>query len=638
MARVWMYIAKRVIALCVVLFLIATLVFVQFFVRPGDSARLFIPKGSNDGLKWMIVSDLRLNESLASQYVNFMTKVFTGKFFISTTVWKGASIADGLREFLPTTLIMYGVVLASAGLLGGISGLRTTRARERKLVSKTVRLAALVAVSTPGAVLAMLLWHSTPVVYYDGYGPSFLGNLVRGLMVIAPAFISGWGTLVLMEKGKDKYFNSLGRILDGRSGQTGAPFEPVGASAMTKMFASWSLFTLLVSDAILGGDGLGRVLGGSVRSLDFPLQMSCIVVVAFIAAFTNFILDMIALFAKKRLSEKLPAKSAPAEIAAGAGHENGPSVPAFFSIAGPRSFMKSFLGIRLGVCALVILLAFTVLAIVSPSISTVDDVWNDREPNRIATPGGSWDNWINPLPPSLEESPYTGFVHPFGTDIHGYDVFSHTIQGTRGALIIATLLAIVSLIAGFLTWTVLLALKRSRMIFDTILSGSASVVSDAALTIPVLAVLFLAPVMTEPTGWSSVYPLAAWSALFSFAIVVKSSRSIVPKAQGAGSSLLIQFSRTVPSTIYASKYVVVGVFIGMFTFEALVGSGFWGVEATWGQTIGSAIDFAAVETGAWWWYTFPTLLTVTFLASVYVLLDNLETTARLRWGTLEAEA
>jgi len=72
---------------------------------------------------------------------------------------------------------------------------------------------------------------------------------------------------------------------------------------------------------------------------------------------------------------------------------------------------------RLGFGGLIVLMMFVIMAVFAPLLVTVDDPANVQEPNVRDPDGGFYQ--LNPLPPSLTPSAYTGQLHPLGTDHKG---------------------------------------------------------------------------------------------------------------------------------------------------------------------------------------------------------------------------
>ncbi len=622
------YIGKRLISLGVVVFLISVFVFVVFFIQMGDPSRILVPRASPE-LVQLVREDLKLDEPITTQFINFETKVFSGKFFISIGVWKGASIAEGIYSAALRTLAVFGAVLVAAGLSGGTIGLLTSRSRENHAVSRVLRVLSVVSLAIPALVVATWLAYSA--------GP--LNDGMNSIVVGASAFLASWSILVLMEKGKERYYASFGKALNTPRTDGGA--RPMSASPMTKLFAGWTLTAVLTSEAVVGqgNHGLGVLLWDSLLSRDFTLLMSIIVVLGIILATTNFLLDMVSPLAKRYVASMRGGEARfQADVTEGrpSNQELEPYNP-LLSLSGIKSFASEFVRLPFGMLALVLLLVLVVLAVLAPVISTVKDPMYNLEPSFFA----SSPPHFNPFPPSLAPSPVTGYVHPFGTDANGGDVYSLILSGISDAIGAILLLVIVSALAASVVWILAIALIRARGP-KSIFGAFGSVVSDFALALPLLAFGFASMFVLEPVnrGWSLLSWLLRISILLAFALVFFSART----RQGSISHLVVSsdgsvkraFSGAIPHVIYVSK------FVGLLTFVALValvtlgfGSPYGGPGSpVWGLMLGRAFDSLAYLSGAWWELAFPTIFIVLLVSVVYFLIDCIEVVAWKRWGQL----
>ena len=305
------YLAKRIISILVVVLLVASAIFAVFFLQ-GDPIDKLVPKTSNIELRQEIISDLKLDSSVAHQYLNFMERTFGGRFFESTGVWKGGSTGEAIYTPLGNTLALFSSVLVVGLLLGLLVGHFTSGNRESKLPSRFARLVSLgfVAVPITSASLVLLYY----VANYQSNVP-IVNNSVLALEASLPIAV---GSYILLMKGKERYFGA----------GSAAVTKPIPATPMTKLYVAWVMVVILLADMIFDTRGLGQITWDALIRRDGPVLIACIFLVAVTVAMTNFVLDIASPFVKsflsqrKRAAEPIPFLKASEPVAQRVGNEN----------------------------------------------------------------------------------------------------------------------------------------------------------------------------------------------------------------------------------------------------------------------------------------------------------------------------
>jgi len=261
---------------------------------------------------------------------------------------------------------------------------------------------------------------------------------------------------------------------------------------------------------------------------------------------------------------------------------------------------KVFRSNRLGMAGLIALTIFVVIAVAAPWMSTVSDPMNQKEDNHIAQ------DWVNPLPPSLTPSPYTGLRHPFGTDNVGRDVFSLTLYGTRASLEVGLVATIISVVVGTLVG--LFAGYFGRVTDEALmrLTDFFLVLPWFPLMIVMMAILgqkfALVILVIGITSWPSTARVVR-----SQTLTVKERQFIVrAKAIGAGDSHIIR-THILPNVlplIFANTVLLIAIAIFSESFLDFFGLGDPTV-ISWGTMLEGAYANAAFERGAWWWIAAP---------------------------------
>jgi peptide/nickel transport system permease protein len=261
---------------------------------------------------------------------------------------------------------------------------------------------------------------------------------------------------------------------------------------------------------------------------------------------------------------------------------------------------------RLGMSGLTVLIAFVVIAIAAPLLATVDDPFNDKEPNDLGDPDTYADDWVNPLPPSLDPSPYSGVRHPFGTDGVGRDVYSLTLYGTRASLE-------VGLVATFISVALGTVVGLSAGYFGRATDEVLMRVTDFFLVLPWFPLMIVMMAILGPkfslvilvigiTSWPSTARVVR-----SQTLTVKERQFIVrARAVGAGDSHIIR-THILPNVlplIFANTVLLIAIAIFSESFLDFFGLGDPTV-ISWGTMLEGAYDMSAFERGAWWWIAAP---------------------------------
>ena len=263
-----------------------------------------------------------------------------------------------------------------------------------------------------------------------------------------------------------------------------------------------------------------------------------------------------------------------------------------------REFWRQFSKRRVGVFAVIVLIAFTILAI-APALFV-------GPLQTVTTATGS------PLqPPSLE--------FPMGTDARGRSVLNLTVWGTRVSMVIGLLATIITVVIGALIGIVS-GFVGGRT--DQVLMR----ITDLFLVMPTFVLaLVLAPIIIEIVGRDAelagirvtlvvivvVIGITSWA---STARIIRSQvlsvkeRAFVDRARviGAGGGHIMR-RHLLPNVVNLIIANTVLVFAGAVLTEttlAFIGLGD-PFQPSWGQILNDAETVGAPGLGAWWWVAGP---------------------------------
>lgn len=296
---------------------------------------------------------------------------------------------------------------------------------------------------------------------------------------------------------------------------------------------------------------------------------------------------------------------------------------------------KIFKANRLGFIGFIVLIIFVGMAVFAPWLSTVPN------PDRVENhePAVFDENnepiWENPLPPSLEPSPYTDMVHPFGTDNTGKDVYSLTLYGTRASLKVGMLATFISAVLGSVIGLVAGYFGR---VTDEVLMRA----TDFFLTLPWFPLMIVMMAILGPkfdyviivigiTSWPSTARIVR-----SQVLTIKERQFIErARAVGAGDGHIIR-THILPNTlplIFANTVLLISLAIFSEAFLDFFGLGDPTV-ISWGTMLEAAYEYAAFASGSWWIIIAPgaaiVIMVLSFSLVGYALDDVLNPKLRRR--------
>ncbi len=290
---------------------------------------------------------------------------------------------------------------------------------------------------------------------------------------------------------------------------------------------------------------------------------------------------------------------------------------------------------RLGYTGFVILVAFVVMALAAPLLSSLM-TGIEGDPTRIRAkepflPG----EWESPFAPSLKKSPYTGYRHPFGVDGLGQDVFSMTVYGTRASLLVGLVATAISVIMGA-------SIGLASGYFGKIMDEALMRATDFFLVLPWFPLMIvLMAILGQKFIWVIVViGITSWP---STARIVRSQvltvkeRQFIERARavGAGDGHIIgrHIVPNVMPLIFANTVLLIALAIFSEAFLSFFGLGDPAV-ISWGVMLEQAYVNEAVGLRAWWWIAAPgaaiVLLVLSFSLVGYALDDVLNPKLRRR--------
>jgi oligopeptide transport system permease protein len=179
------FIAKRAIALVLILFCVVTLTFFLIHLMPGgpfDRERKLPPN-----IEKQLQIKYKLDGPLLEQYFNYLGDLLRGDLRLSTK-YRNRSVNEILADSLPVSGLLGGIAFFMAGFGGIVLG-SLAAANQHSWIDRTAMLSALLAISLPsfviGPLLVLVFAINFPILPVGGWG-SFRSLILPSITLAAP--------------------------------------------------------------------------------------------------------------------------------------------------------------------------------------------------------------------------------------------------------------------------------------------------------------------------------------------------------------------------------------------------------------------------------------------------------------------
>jgi ABC-type dipeptide/oligopeptide/nickel transport system permease component/ABC-type dipeptide/oligopeptide/nickel transport system permease subunit len=593
-----------------------------------------MPKTNDTDFIQLIRARYGFNDQLIEQYGHFVVHYLSFDFGYSLDVSRGAEVTRLMGDALVATCLLFSAVLVLSLLLGAFFE-AVTRRMKRRTSRGLMRIVALALVSTPLVGLVLLLvhlnaWADTPmpVWRYPGIGHvnSLYGALVdigRSVFPVAIAALSSFGLISAMTKANPwtEMASETSIAEDTRT----VIKEVLRNHWFSRFFFAWVLMATLGIEVVFWDRGLGALLFEAIRVRDGPVFMALFYVLSLMLALLNFAVGTAMISRNQKDTHDSPISEA---VAGSQIDSSRPRKNRAMPFGFLRGLWADYSMSRSGVAALAVIVFFIAVALLAPVISTVKNPTNtdNLEPNDAGL------QYFNPLPPSLDRSPLTDYLHPFGTDLNGGDIWSLTWYGARmpvltGAIVFAFSLAI-GLVAG-ITGVALGALKGRGM---KTLSWFGRTLAEAFVAVPLVML-----VGGYRWGHMELWGLAllaivgfyGWGWFYIASEAKRNRWQTREEAKGLRDQVIASLLPITRNALFVAKFAVPAILIAMFSVEML--GSYYGPWESWGRMVDTYFSwnvFCSCRT--WWQLLFPVLAISALTTSTFVTIDTFERVARTR--------
>jgi peptide/nickel transport system permease protein len=305
------FLARRAALGALVMWAVATVVFVMYFVAPHDVARLIAGRQASPQTVAAVSRDLGLNRSVAAQYGSFLVRLLHGDLGYSYT--NSEPVTSLIAQGLPVTfsLAIGGAVLWL--LLGVTSGTVAAR-RRRSVVDRTTTGVALLFYSIPtfllGELLLLGLFYELHVLGIDFFPGGGYVPFTQNPAEWAQHLILPWLTIALVSAAtysrltRASLLDVLGEDYIKTARSKGLSRRRVTVrhglrAALTPIVTQFGLDIgallggVVVTETVFGLPGLGQLLITSIDHQDLPTTIGLVLLAAAFVVTANIVVDLL---------------------------------------------------------------------------------------------------------------------------------------------------------------------------------------------------------------------------------------------------------------------------------------------------------------------------------------------------------
>lgn len=323
------FVARRVVGAIVTLLAISVIIYVVFYVAPGNVAQITCGPRCSPAQVHQVAEQLRLDDPLYLRYWHFLEGVFAGQdYSTGTSVQHCSAPCLGLSyqsdqqvtELILAKLPVTGSLALGAMVLwlligvgtGVLSAWRRGRPTERLLTGLT-----LVGTATPvfviGLILMIVVCGQLELLPFPQYVPftddpeQWAWNLLLPWLSLALiesakyARLTRASMLETLAEDHVRTFRAYGvgeRSIIGRHALRGAvaPLIALNATDFGSMFGG-----AVLTETLFGLPGLGHELVQAVQVVDLPVVVGVVLVTGFFVVIANAVADVLYAVADRRV-------------------------------------------------------------------------------------------------------------------------------------------------------------------------------------------------------------------------------------------------------------------------------------------------------------------------------------------------
>lgn len=298
------YLIKRILSAIVIMWAVASIVFLAMRVVPSDPALVVLGDYASEDAIQAFRQDMGLDRPLYVQYFEFMTNLVHGD--LGRSLITNKPIGQQIWALFPYTFTLAMASMIVGALIGIPLGV-VTAIRKNSLVDYIGRVIALAGFSFPAFYLGVLLLLVFSVelgwfpILHNVTGGSLAEHLYKltlpalSLGLIQASYITRLTRSSMLEALNEDYVRTA--YAKGLSPAT-VHYKHVLKNIMIPVVTAIGLYTgtilggAILTETVFNRPGLGKLLLGAIKQRDYNMIQSGLMVFAFIVVAVNLIVDL----------------------------------------------------------------------------------------------------------------------------------------------------------------------------------------------------------------------------------------------------------------------------------------------------------------------------------------------------------
>ena len=298
------YVAKRILSTLLIMWAVATIVFLAMRVVPSDPAQVVLGNYATEEALRAFRQEMGLDAPLSNQYLEFMGRLVRGD--LGRSLINNRPIGEQIWALFPHTLTL----AVSSMLIGALLGIPLgvwAAIRKNTAVDYLSRIVALAGFSFPAFYLGVLLLlvFSVGLGWFPVIHQMKTGTLAEHVYkLILPALSLGLiqasyvtrltRSSMLEVLGEDYVRTAFAKGLRPEKVYFKHALKNIMISVITVigLYTGTLLGGAILTETVFNRPGLGKLLLGAIAQRDYNMIQSGLMVFAFIVVFVNLIVDL----------------------------------------------------------------------------------------------------------------------------------------------------------------------------------------------------------------------------------------------------------------------------------------------------------------------------------------------------------
>ena len=299
------YVLKRILLMLLLIVGMTFIVFASLYIAPGDPAAMVAGAGATEEDIERVRESLGLNESFFTQYVIYLKKLLT--LDLGTSFTTKQPILDEIMVRLPNTLNLACAAMILSVIVGIPCGI-ISALKEDKLTDNVLTTSALIGISIPNFWLGTMLIYVFSVLLKwlpSGGMTHFFWTPTGFKQVILPAIALSSSTIASFTRiARSAMLDVLQSDYIRTAKSKGLKkFTIIGIHALrnamipllTQFGTSFGVLLggAIITEQVFVINGIGTYLINAIKSYNYPVVQSTVLVIAAMFIIVNLIVDLV---------------------------------------------------------------------------------------------------------------------------------------------------------------------------------------------------------------------------------------------------------------------------------------------------------------------------------------------------------